>query len=93
MSACGQFRASSGLETYYRRLGFDVLALGEGISLSERLTVPIGLNPESGERFFLRWRVNTAPFRREFSARFVSGFRQHPTRLWRADVTWRPFRQ
>ncbi len=45
MSAYGQFRADSSLETYYRRLGFDVLARGEGISLSERLTVPIGLNP------------------------------------------------
>jgi len=54
--AYGQFGADSGLETYYRRLGFDVLAPGEGISLSERLAMPIGLTPESGERFFLRWR-------------------------------------
>jgi GNAT superfamily N-acetyltransferase len=56
LMAYGQFRADSGLETYYRRLGFDVLAPGEGISLSERLAMPIGLTPESGERFFLRWR-------------------------------------
>ena len=54
--AYGQFRAESGLEHYYSRLGFDVLAPGEGISLSERLAMPIGLTPESGERFFLRWR-------------------------------------
>ncbi len=54
--AYGQFRAGSGLEHYYRRLGFDVLAPGEGISLSERLAMPIGLTPEPSERFFLRWR-------------------------------------
>jgi hypothetical protein len=54
--AYGQIRAGSGLEGYYRGLGFDVLAPAEGISLSERLTLPIGLTPESGERFFLRWR-------------------------------------
>jgi GNAT superfamily N-acetyltransferase len=54
--AYGQIRAGSGLEGYYRRLGFDVLAPAEGISLSERLTLPIGLTPEPGERFFLRWR-------------------------------------
>ena len=54
--AYGQFRADSGLETYYSRLGFDVLAPGEGISLREGLAIPVGLAPESGERFFLRWR-------------------------------------
>jgi predicted N-acetyltransferase YhbS len=54
--AHGQFRADSGLETYYSRLGFDVLAPGEGISLRERLAIPVGLSPESGERFFLGWR-------------------------------------
>ena len=54
--AYGQIREGSGLEGYYRGLGFDVLAPGVGISLSERLTLPIGLTPEYGERFFLRWR-------------------------------------
>ncbi len=39
-----------------RKVGFDVLASGEGISLSERLALPVGLTPESGDRFFLRWR-------------------------------------
>ncbi|HEX5297910.1 MAG TPA: hypothetical protein VFW50_13060 [Streptosporangiaceae bacterium] len=53
--AYGQFRAGSGLDTYYRRLGFDVLAPGEGISLTERLGMSVGLAPESGKRFFLRW--------------------------------------
>lgn len=53
--AYGQIRSGSGLEGYYRGLGFDVLAPAEGISLSERLTLPIGLTPEPGERFFLRW--------------------------------------
>lgn len=54
--AYGQFRVGSGLDNYYRKLGFDVLAPEEGISLSERLTIPVGLSPEPGERFFLRWR-------------------------------------
>lgn len=54
--AYGQTREGSGLEGYYRGLGFDVLAPAEGISLSDRLTLPIGLMPEPGERFFLRWR-------------------------------------
>jgi hypothetical protein len=54
--AYGQFQTNSGLETYYHRRGFDVLGPGEGISLGKRLTIPIGLSPESGEQFFLRWR-------------------------------------
>jgi GNAT superfamily N-acetyltransferase len=54
--AYGQFRAGSGLDNYYLKLGFDVLAPEEGISLSERLAIPVGLTPEPGERFFLRWR-------------------------------------
>lgn len=53
--AYGQFRDGSGLDNYYRKLGFDVLAQGEGISLTERLGMPVGLTPETGERFFLCW--------------------------------------
>jgi GNAT superfamily N-acetyltransferase len=48
--AYGQFRVDSGLAAYYHRLGFDVLAPGQGISLTERLGMPVGLAPESGER-------------------------------------------
>lgn len=54
--AYGQFRTGSGLEHYYRGLGFSILDPGKGISLSERLGLPIGLAPETGEQFFLRWR-------------------------------------
>lgn len=54
--AYGQFRADSGLDNYYSRLGSDVLATAAGISLSERLAMPVGLTPGPGERFFLRWR-------------------------------------
>lgn len=56
--AFGQFRAGSGLENYCRRLGFGALAPGDGISLSERLTMPI-----SGSRICL-----PLPFRRTEAA-------------------------
>jgi GNAT superfamily N-acetyltransferase len=54
--AYGQFRTGSGLEHYYRGLGFSILDTGQGISLRERLGLPIGLTPETSEQFFLRWR-------------------------------------
>jgi len=53
---CGQFRAGSGLETYYSRRGFDVLPLGEGISLT-RLGLPVRISAGSSERLFFRWRT------------------------------------
>jgi len=54
--AYGQFKVGTGLERYYPRRGFEVLAEGEGVSLQERLGVPLGIRPEPGERLFARWR-------------------------------------
>ena len=54
--AYGQFQVGTGLERYYPRHGFEVLAEGEGLWLEDRLGVPLGIRPEPGERLFARWR-------------------------------------
>jgi len=54
--AYGQFKVGTGLEHYYPGRGFEVLAEGEGVSLQERLGVPLAIRPEPGERLFARWR-------------------------------------
>jgi GNAT superfamily N-acetyltransferase len=51
----GQLRTGSGLETYYPRLGFEVLAASEAISL-DALSLPMQIKPEPGEQLFTRWR-------------------------------------
>lgn len=50
----GQIRVGSGLEAFYPRLGFDVMAVGEHVSL-EALSLPIAISPEPGERLILHW--------------------------------------
>ncbi|WP_149264377.1 GNAT family N-acetyltransferase [Actinomadura sp. K4S16] len=47
----GQFRAGSGLETYYQRQGLTVLREGQGVSLT-MFSVPAGIYTEQTERFF-----------------------------------------
>lgn len=49
----GQIRVGTGLEPYYRRLGFTVLEEGEGIPLP-MFSVPFGIHTEPGEQIFLR---------------------------------------
>lgn len=50
----GQIRVGSGLETYYLRLGFEVLAAGKAASLNA-LSLPFAINPEPGERLIILW--------------------------------------
>ena len=47
----GQFRTGSGLETYFPRLGFEVLGPGQGLPL-QALGLPIHIRPELGEQLF-----------------------------------------
>ncbi|MEV4212542.1 GNAT family N-acetyltransferase [Micromonospora sp. NPDC049662] len=58
--AYGQFSAGSGLEDYYTRQGFTVLPAGEGIDL-DRISVPVVIRHEPGERLFTRWRPAGVP--------------------------------
>lgn len=55
-AAYGQFASGSSLETYYTRQGFEVLREGEGLDLTMNLGLPFGIQPEPGERLFVRWR-------------------------------------
>ncbi|MGV9776759.1 GNAT family N-acetyltransferase [Streptosporangium sp. NPDC003464] len=55
-AAYGQFRAGSGLETFYARQGFDVLNEGSIFSLRDRLGLPFGIQADPGEQIFIRVR-------------------------------------
>jgi ribosomal protein S18 acetylase RimI-like enzyme len=52
--AFGQIRQRSGLETYYSRLGFEVLPAGQGVPL-HRVGLPVSIEPLPGERLITRW--------------------------------------
>ena len=54
----GQFTVGSGLETYYRRQGFEILDQHDGVSLTPLLDLPITIGAPPGEQLFLHWNVN-----------------------------------
>jgi hypothetical protein len=58
--AYGQFRTGSGLETYFPRLGFDVLPPGQGLPL-DAIGLPVHIRPEMGEQLFTLIRLSSAP--------------------------------
>jgi GNAT superfamily N-acetyltransferase len=53
--AYGQIPPGRGLEHYYRRFGFEVLGVGEPLSLEKYLGIPMGLVADTEERFIVRW--------------------------------------
>jgi GNAT superfamily N-acetyltransferase len=58
--ACGQIRLESGLETYYPKLGFKVLAEGEAIPVGAVLRLSnaeMAIAPLPQERLIARWRT------------------------------------
>lgn len=60
--AFGQIRQHLGLETYYSRLGFDVLPAQQGVSL-DPLGLPISIDPLPRERLITRWYSDTEVLR------------------------------
>lgn len=62
--AFGQIRIGLGLETYYSKLGFDVLAERETIRIDALLGLPfsdIHITPKPQERLIARWRSTQEP--------------------------------
>lgn len=53
--AYGQVPPGRGLEHYYPRFGFEVLAVGEPLSLEKYLGIPLDLVADTAERFIVRW--------------------------------------
>jgi GNAT superfamily N-acetyltransferase len=51
----GQIRVSDGLDRYYPRFGFEVLAPGQGVPLDDMLGVPVGISPLPGEQLIVHW--------------------------------------
>ena len=52
----GQMPPTPGLDTFYRRAGFEVLAPGEGLDLWPVFGVHSLVETDPGERFFIRYR-------------------------------------
>jgi GNAT superfamily N-acetyltransferase len=51
----GSFAASSGLGAFYRDRGFEVLKVGESISIDAIVGVPASIGTDPTEQFFVRW--------------------------------------
>jgi GNAT superfamily N-acetyltransferase len=52
----GQMPPTPGLDTFYRRNGFEVLDSGEGLDLWPVFEVHSRIDTDPGERFFIRYR-------------------------------------